>query len=102
MLPSEGLIVSVSGIIIGMVARELPSIIMEKVLMRKNHSKPEQSNGTRLQLRDDVKDVFIDTLKQDVLPVLNQQTSILEKIAETNSQMKDGILILVDRGKRGR
>jgi hypothetical protein len=104
----EGTIVAVAGTICGLTIRELPAIILEKVFMYPHKTKKGEvvsTNGSaaRIQLREDVKEVFVDTLKQDILPVLNQQTMILSQIAKTNSDMKDGILVLVDRGnKRGR
>jgi len=103
MTGGESAIVSAAGIIVGLTLREIPSIIAEKVLLRKHKQTDEQKangNGKRLEMRGDMKEVFVDTLKQDILPVLNRQTEILEAIAETNGQMKDGILVLVDRGKR--
>lgn len=93
---------SSAGAIVGLAARELPRIIMENVLRLPKREKKTEANGNghRLQLRDDVKEVFVDTLKQDILPVLNQQVKILEALSNTNTQMKDGILILVERSNR--
>jgi len=107
MTGSEGLIISAAGVIVGMTVRELPRIVLEKVLLRRQPKSAEpplyvNGNGKRLELRGDVEKVFVDTLSRDILPVLNQQTAILGQIAETNSQMKDGILILVDRGSKRR
>lgn len=105
MTGGEGAIVSAASIIVGLTLRELPRIIMERVLLRKSHKEEpvtgvNGNGGRRLELRTDVEKVFVDTLERDIKPVLERQTEILGQIAETNSQMKDGILILVDRGKR--
>ena len=58
MTGSEGLIISAAGVIVGMTVRELPRIVLEKVLLRRQPKSAEpplyvNGNGKRLELRGD-------------------------------------------------
>lgn len=99
MTGSEATLMAASGTLLGIVLREVPRIVMEKIFLRKQ---PESSNGNgkRLELRADMKEIFVDILARDIAPIMNRQTEILGQIATTNESMAQHIAILVDRGER--
>jgi hypothetical protein len=101
----ETYITSVGWFFAGVVLREMPKIVLEKILMRNGKQTAiPNGNGLPNSARRDVKEVFEDTLKADVLPILQQQSETLKSIAETNSKMSEGISRLVileeTRGRR--
>jgi hypothetical protein len=89
----------------GVVIREVPKVVLEKVFMKQpTKGTLPNGNGLASATRRDVREVFDETLKAEVTPMLSQQTKILEAIAETNARMSEGITKLVTleeyRGRR--
>jgi hypothetical protein len=90
MTGGEATLVMVAGVIVGGVVREIPGIIFERMLKLKRNGTGNAGYATH----NAIKEIFVDTLKADVMPLLQRQTDILEEMAKSNSGMKDSLLVL--------
>ena len=92
MTPFDKIIVAIAIFLIGIITREGFRLLFDRILKKNGNG-----NGVVKYLyvtRNDVKEVFEDTLKADILPLLNRQTDILQSLAITSSTLKDSMLRL--------
>ena len=88
----EAMVVATGFTIFGVTARELPGIILDRVFLRKHKHGGSSNgnvngNGLSHASRQDVKEVLESTLKADVIPLIQEQTHILESLASTSSDL---------------
>jgi|SRR5579859_1560405 len=106
MTPGELAIVAPISAGIGAVAREIFKYGIKKILRMDEptvsvsvtappvNAVPGGTNGISSSYRREVKEVFEDTLKADVLPILENQTRILQSMGDSQKDIRDGILKL--------
>ena len=97
MPPFDKFIVGLSIFVLGCVSKEGFRILFDRIFNKRNGNGGNGNGYTRYPpyvTRDDVKEVFEDTLKADILPLLMRQTDILSSLANTTSTLKDSVVRL--------